>query len=383
MSKRAEAYFKKLENCCSEDLDRSAIQIASNEKQNVAHLIAHIAEIGERKYHLKLGYPNLFEYCVRRLNLGEPTVSRRTQVAGVCRRFPQLLESLHAGRLHLTGASLIAPRLTVENAESLIASAEGKSRRKLLEFLAALSAKEEFAQSLRRQPSGKEGKSELEDSEELAKDLPAGDGKAAENRSGRNGGRGSRDLLEPATEDRYNFRFSAGTELVDKFHRAAEVLNISSPHCHIDEVFDKALEALLEKKDPKRRQERRKKREAKKPRNCPGKNEKSAQKSEKEVKVSQKSESGSSPVSRYLPSEVRERVLEKAGYQCEYCGPDGERCSSRTGLEIDHSLPFSVYHSNDEAQLRVLCRAHNLFEAEEYFGRGFVRGKIKARQCVR
>ena len=68
-------------------------------------------------------------------------------------------------------------------------------------------------------------------------------------------------------------------------------------------------------------------------------------------------ESTSGPAkSRYIRPEVRERVLERAGYQCEYQGPDGTRCTSRTGLEVrdaswratSHSRPFAVYQSHDE-----------------------------------
>ncbi len=39
--------------------------------------------------------------------------------------------------------------------------------------------------------------------------------------------------------------------------------------------------------------------------------------------------------SRYVSSSVRERRLERAGYQCEFRGPEGVRCTARVGLEID------------------------------------------------
>ena len=61
MSERVKAYFTALEKCSSEKLDRSAVELASREKQDVARLIAHIAEIGQRKYDLTLGYSGLFE----------------------------------------------------------------------------------------------------------------------------------------------------------------------------------------------------------------------------------------------------------------------------------------------------------------------------------
>jgi len=108
MSERVKKYFEKLKKLSSKDLDCSARDVGLSEKENTARLIAHIAEIGKRKYHLKLGYKNLFEYCVKRLNLSEGAVSRRIHVSSVCRLYPQILDALFSGRLHLTAASLIA-----------------------------------------------------------------------------------------------------------------------------------------------------------------------------------------------------------------------------------------------------------------------------------
>ena len=153
MSERVKAYFEKLENLSSEDLDCAAKELAISEKQSVARLIAHIAEIGARKYYLELGYTSLFEYCVKRLNSSEGSVYRRTQVSAVCRRFPQILEALSRGRLHLTAASLIAPHLTADNVESLITTAQGKTKREIEKFLGTLAPKETFKPSLRKQAS--------------------------------------------------------------------------------------------------------------------------------------------------------------------------------------------------------------------------------------
>ncbi len=81
--------------------------------------------------------------------------------------------------------------------------------------------------------------------------------------------------------------------------------------------------------------------------------------------------------SRYIPSSVRERLLERAGYQCEYTGPAGARCTGRTRLEVDHIDPFEKGGSRGEENLRVLCRAHNLLAADREFGEEFMRGKIE------
>ena len=64
MVENVQAYFVMLENLSSQELDRSAQALAAHEKHDIARFVAHIAEIGSRGYHLKLGYQSLFEYCV-------------------------------------------------------------------------------------------------------------------------------------------------------------------------------------------------------------------------------------------------------------------------------------------------------------------------------
>ncbi len=117
----------------------------------------------------------------------------------------------------------------------------------------------------------------------------------------------------------------------------------------LEEIFEEALEIGLEKRDQQRKLERRRRRQAKTTTlaqtsglPCPG-------------KVSENDETSAndgcgSPAarSRYIPSAVRERVLEHAGHRCEYRGPGGTRCTARAGLEIEHERPFAIFSSHDE-----------------------------------
>lgn len=82
--------------------------------------------------------------------------------------------------------------------------------------------------------------------------------------------------------------------------------------------------------------------------------------------------------SRYLSSEVQERVHVRADYQCEFRGPDGTRCRARTGLEIEHVRPFALYRSHDERFLRLYCTAHNRLSAERVYGVAYIQKKIQA-----
>ena len=94
MVRKFKAYFETLEGLSTKALDQSAEKLVRAEKQNVALVIAHIAEISRRKADLECGYRNLFDYAVRRLHLSEGSVALRIQVANVSRRFPQILVAL-------------------------------------------------------------------------------------------------------------------------------------------------------------------------------------------------------------------------------------------------------------------------------------------------
>jgi len=63
--------------------------------------------------------------------------------------------------------------------------------------------------------------------------------------------------------------------------------------------------------------------------------------------------------SRHIPTATRDHVLHRDGLRCSYVGPDGTRCGTTYGLQIDHILPWSRGGTHDAANLRVLCGQHN------------------------
>jgi hypothetical protein len=126
------------------------------------------------------------------------------------------------------------------------------------------------------------------------------------------------------------------------------------------------LDLTLERKDPQKKLERRLARE-----NAP------ASRSPRPDEVGGNNRGASAPAkSRYIALEVRERILEQAGFQCEFSGPGGVRCTSRTGLEIEPERPFAIFKSHDERFLRAYCPMHDLFSAERAYGVDFIRQKI-------
>jgi hypothetical protein len=352
MMERFKTYFAKLERLSSAELDRSAEKLVLAEKGNIAKLIAHIAEMSSRKAALELGYRNMFDYCVRRLNVSEGAVPARIHVANVSRRYPQLLAALAENRISLTVASLLAAHVHEDNVDKLISDCAGMTRKETEEYLVALKPKPVFEPLIRKRPS-------------LSPPVTPPPARRPAPPVDPTPKKSPPPVLQPARPEAFNFRFAANRDFKDKFERLAEVLGVENAQAQMAAVFEKALDLALEKKDPRKKLERRQKREKAKSRS------------------NDLAKNGRSGVSRHVTSEVSERVHARGEYQCEYRAPDGRRCTSRTGLQIEHVRPFGMFRSHDERFLKLLCPAHNRLAAERVYGAAYIRRKIEERQAPR
>jgi 5-methylcytosine-specific restriction endonuclease McrA len=68
-------------------------------------------------------------------------------------------------------------------------------------------------------------------------------------------------------------------------------------------------------------------------------------------------------------------VWERDGGQCTYTSDTGRRCPERRDLEFDHIDPYALGGATSVANVRLLCRAHNQFEADRAYGAEFMRQK--------
>jgi len=78
------------------------------------------------------------------------------------------------------------------------------------------------------------------------------------------------------------------------------------------------------------------------------------------------------PESRYVPREVKRHVHQRDGGRCTFVSPQGKQCESRTGLQFDHVQPFAKGGGTRSENLRLLCPAHNRWEATQAFGTDFM-----------
>ena len=126
---------------------------ASNERGATARLIALLSEVDARRLYLAEGYCSMFGYCTRSLHMSEQAAYARIEASRLTRRFPKILGRLADGRLSLTNLGLMAPHLTEETSESLLEAVEQRSKREVVELIAALHPQSDVPAMIRALPT--------------------------------------------------------------------------------------------------------------------------------------------------------------------------------------------------------------------------------------
>ena len=340
-----------------EELRTEANRLVNASCMRTAELIAHLAEIAERKAFLP-EHTSLWKYCLEKLNLSEGQANTRLQVANVCREYPLLLDALYRNEISLTIAARLAPHLTEDNAKAVIRDCRGMTRRQVDEYLVRLKPKDPVSSGIR-----KTAVYDVAPTEEHSEPIPAR----------------RPTPVEPAQPDLFNFRFTASGAFKQKLDRWAEVAGVFDVGSHLAELIERAVDLALDKKDPKRKVERRQARDERarlrssKARKEPMPAEEVSDTSTRSADARKTSGTG------WVSVATREFVLARAGYQCELANAD-RRCSERSGLQVDHVFPRGMGGPDEVWNLRALCRVHNLWYAEQAYGREYVRAKMIDRQ---
>ena len=127
-----------LKSLSDDELLRCLSNVLAQSRRVEWILVAHIAEVDARRLFAREASPSMFQYAVDVLHLSKAEAYLRIEVARASRRHPTLLTELADGRLHLSGIVKLAPHLTEENRDELLARATHKTKREILELVARL-----------------------------------------------------------------------------------------------------------------------------------------------------------------------------------------------------------------------------------------------------
>ncbi len=141
-----------LKSISDDELLRRVPELLKNSRPVEAELIAHLAEVDERRLYARYA-SSLYSYSTRVLHMSEYEALLRMRVARASRKHPVLLEMLADGRLHLSGIDKLAPILTEDNCEILLARAVHLSKREIEELVAEISPKPDVPPSIRKLPT--------------------------------------------------------------------------------------------------------------------------------------------------------------------------------------------------------------------------------------
>ena len=145
-------------------------------------------------------------------------------------------------------------------------------------------------------------------------------------------------VVAPLAPDRYKVEFTVSRETHDKLRQTQDLLRHSIPDGDPAAIFDKALTLLLTK----------------------------LRKKKLGLTDRPRSPANQNTSSRYIPPVVRREVWKRDGGQCAFVGTT-RRCTETGFLEFHHVLPFTDGGPTTADNLELRCRAHNAYEAIEYF----------------
>jgi len=130
-------------------------RLARCEREATVHLVTHLAELDARQLYLAAGFSSLFTYCTEVLQLSEHETYNRIEAARAARKFPVILDMLGEASLNLTTVRLLAPHLTGDNHEELLAAASRRSKREVEELLARRFPRPAVPSSVRKLPAAR------------------------------------------------------------------------------------------------------------------------------------------------------------------------------------------------------------------------------------
>jgi len=339
-----------LDGISDEDLVARLRALVVRSNATEADLIEHLAEVDERRLYLP-ARTSLWEMCLRDLGFSENVAAARIAVARESRRFPQMLELLRAGRIHLSGLRMLCGRLTPEDADELLDQASGKTRREIEELLASRHPRPPVPDAIRKRP--------MRDAPEPTADatplfaVPAVPSPSPASEVPPERPRPA--VVAPLSAETYKVQYTASRAQRDKLREAQDLLRHQLPAGDLAEIVDRALTLLI------------------------------ADVKKKRFGVGRKPRKPAAAVegparSRQVPDAIKREVFERDGGQCTYVGPDGRRCEERGWLEVDHRDGFARTWEHRVESSRLLCRAHNGYAADRMYGRQWMDAKRGERQ---
>ena len=339
--------------------------VIGSRRKITAQLVAYLGEVEARQLELREACSSMYEFCCRKLKLSEGSAHRHIAAARVARSYPIVLDLLHEGRIHVTALSMLQTHLSFENHAEMLEAACDKSKAEVQLLIRSRFPKKDVADSIRPMPVQAKlggdavtaGQSAGDAAQSVAADSGPAAALAAADRSAAGASRLAtaepqepRSRVSPLSAQRFHVQFTAGAALKDKLERALDLMSHSNPKRDLATVIERGLDLLL------------------------------ADLEKKKLGKTDRPRRSAGTKHGDFSRRARREIYERDGEQCTYVSPSGERCRARAFVQLDHENPRACGGAGTTRNGRLLCRAHNLFEAEKVFGRKYIQSRIRLRQ---
>lgn len=359
-----------LESMTDDALLVALAEVVARGRRADAELVAHVSEVDARRLFLGRGCRSMFVYCTEVLRMSEGAAYLRIKAARAARRHPMLLAMLADGRLHLSGIERLAPHLTCENRDDVLARATHRSKRQIEELVAELAPKPDVASSVRKlpapRPAPEAAVAQPEPSLFSSPAAPAAvSAPAVAAPPSPATSRPTPRAVAPLAPARYKVQFTASGDLKEKLDRLTAEMRRQVPDGDLATVIEIAVTEKLAAIE--------KRRYARADDDPIILSEGSAKHEPSRRTRKTLAETDTTPKTRHIPAAVRRAVRERDGDQCTFVSGNGRRCTARGGLELHHDEPFAKGGAHRVETIRLVCREHNVHLAERDYGAAHMR----------
>ncbi|OGQ18480.1 MAG: hypothetical protein A3B70_02115 [Deltaproteobacteria bacterium RIFCSPHIGHO2_02_FULL_40_11] len=344
-------------------------KMVREERESIANLILHLAQIHQRRLYAQSGHPSLFSFLQKEYHYSGSAAFRRIQAAKLSLYFPEIIDLFKSEKLNLVAICLIYPHVTPKNGKMLIQAAIGKTKQEIEYFLdTQFSRIEKTQDKIRRLPVIQK---------KITVPMPSKETCPPQSLSFKEAPSNLPKKVTATVAVKASDRVESHTQVIEirrvklecvvdeavakKIERAKQILRHKYPKGKLEDILNEALDLLLEKKDPQRKFQR------------------MAQKAEAKTKGETIENKGAAYRSnlpkpkpfktnpRYLSTALKKEVWLRDQGMCTYVGKNGKACTEQAGLHYDHIHPFALGGQTTPENIRLLCQSHNLYRAQQTF----------------
>jgi len=306
----------------TESLHIKLSELIKSERKITHEILLCIQQIDQTKAYAELGYPSLFEYLVKEQKYSEGAAQRRISSARLLRELPEIEKKVQEGNLNLTQLSKLATA-TKQDQKATGKKVSTEQKREILEQM--------------------ENKTGFETEQLLNQNFECN--------------------LKPKKEitprkQTYELHLNLTPEQYEKLKKAQSWLSHVVHDGGFADIIEVLCDKLIQKKEGKASRKPTAATAVKLTENNQGPRDELGATAAPAVQNPKRRTA--------LPISLQRLIYQRAQACCEYVSATGHRCRSRYQTQLDHIVPVAKGGGNKPANLRVLCRTHNLSEARTW-----------------